>query len=129
MVPRRVPTCASARPVLFPDPASKSGLRPAFFCSGRRSLFPRQPSACRGSLNAADAVPRPGRGDSAAGGGAPSDLDMMEIDPKTAAVWSRAEPSALELGLELVDIELRREGHGNVLRLLIDKAPGGVSLD
>jgi ribosome maturation factor RimP len=54
---------------------------------------------------------------------------MMEIDPKTAAVWSLAEPIALELGLELVDIELRREGHGNVLRLLIDKAPGGVSLD
>jgi ribosome maturation factor RimP len=52
----------------------------------------------------------------------------MDIDPKTATVWTIAEPIALELGLELVDIELRREGRGNVLRLLIDKA-GGVSLD
>ncbi len=52
----------------------------------------------------------------------------MDIDPKTAPVWAIVEPIALELGLELVDIELRREGRGNVLRLLIDKA-GGVSLD
>src|SRR6188508_3828094 len=70
----------------------------------------------------------PGRGDSAAGSGTPSDLDNMDIDPKTAPVWAIAEPIALELGLELVDIELRREGRGNVLRLLIDKT-GGVSLD
>lgn len=53
----------------------------------------------------------------------------MEIDPKTAAVWAITEPIALELGLELVDVELRREGRGTVLRLLIDKAGGGVSLD
>lgn len=53
----------------------------------------------------------------------------MEIDPKTATVWAITEPIALELGLELVDVELRREGRGHVLRLLIDKAGGGVSLD
>jgi len=53
----------------------------------------------------------------------------MEIDPKTAAVWAIAEPIALDLGLELVDIELHREGRGNVLRLLIDRSGGGVSLD
>ncbi|MEB2285495.1 MAG: ribosome maturation factor RimP [Myxococcales bacterium] len=53
----------------------------------------------------------------------------MEIDPKTAAVWAIAEPIALDLGLELVDIELRREGRGTVLRLLIDRRGGGVSLD
>lgn len=53
----------------------------------------------------------------------------MEIDPKTAAVWAIAEPIALDLGLELVDIELRREGRGSVLRLLIDRVGGGVSLD
>jgi len=52
----------------------------------------------------------------------------METDPKTRAVWEIAEPIALEAGLELVDVEHRREGHGTVLRLLIDK-PGGVSLD
>ena len=34
----------------------------------------------------------PGRGDSAAGSGTPSDLDNMDIDPKTAAVWAIAEP-------------------------------------
>ena len=53
----------------------------------------------------------------------------MQIDPKTAAVWPIVEPIALELGLELVDVELRREGRGSVLRILIDKAGGGVSLD
>jgi len=51
----------------------------------------------------------------------------MDIDPKTAAVWAIAEPIALELGLELVDIELRREGRGTVLRLLIDKAAAGYA--
>lgn len=71
----------------------------------------------------------PGRGDSAAGSGTPSDLDSMHIDPKTAPVWAIAEPIALELGLELVDIEFHREGRGNVLRLLIDKTGGRVSLD
>ena len=53
----------------------------------------------------------------------------MEIDPKTAAVWAIAEPIALELGLDLVDVELHREGRGNVLRLLVDKVGGGISLD
>jgi len=53
----------------------------------------------------------------------------MDIDPKTAGVWAIAEPIALQLGLELVDVELRREGRGSVLRVLIDRAGGGVSLD
>ncbi|MCC6767191.1 MAG: ribosome maturation factor RimP [Deltaproteobacteria bacterium] len=53
----------------------------------------------------------------------------MEIDPKIAAVWAIAEPIVLDLGLELVDVELRREGCGHVLRLLIDELGGGVSLD
>jgi ribosome maturation factor RimP len=61
----------------------------------------------------------------------------VDIDPKTAAVWEIAEPIALELGLELVDIEYRREGRGSVLRLLIDRAHAvdaadaarGVTLD
>ncbi|MCC6850482.1 MAG: ribosome maturation factor RimP [Deltaproteobacteria bacterium] len=44
-------------------------------------------------------------------------------------MWGLAEPIALDLGLEIVDIELRREGRGNVLRLLVDRAGGGVSLD
>ena len=53
----------------------------------------------------------------------------MNIDPKTARVWEIAEPVVLELGLELVDIEHRREGRGAVLRLLIDKAGAGVTLE
>lgn len=52
----------------------------------------------------------------------------MDIDPKVAHVWELAEPIALEAGLEIVDIEHRREGRGTVLRFLMDK-PGGVLLD
>lgn len=68
----------------------------------------------------------------------PNDETNVDIDPKTAAVWQIAEPIALELGLELVDIEYHREGRGSVLRLLIDRAGGpagkpdakrGVTLD
>jgi len=54
--------------------------------------------------------------------------DEVETDQKSARVWEIVEPIALDAGLELVDVEHRREGHGAVLRLLIDK-PGGVSLD
>ena len=52
----------------------------------------------------------------------------MDIDPKLAPVWRLVEPIALEAGLEVVDIEYRREGRGPVLRLLLDR-PGGISLD
>jgi ribosome maturation factor RimP len=52
----------------------------------------------------------------------------VDINPKVAPVWRLAEPIALEAGLELVDIEYRREGRGAVLRLLLDR-PGGVSID
>lgn len=58
----------------------------------------------------------------------------MHVDPKLARVWELAEPIALEAGLEVVDIEHRREGRGTVLRLLIDQrggdaATGRVSLE
>jgi len=52
----------------------------------------------------------------------------METDPKTTRAWEIVEPIALEAGLELVDVEHRREGRGTVLRLLIDK-PGGISVE
>ena len=52
----------------------------------------------------------------------------VETDPKTMRVWQIIEPVALDAGLELVDVEHRREGRGTVLRLLMDK-PGGVSLE
>jgi ribosome maturation factor RimP len=54
----------------------------------------------------------------------------LEVDPKMAAVWGIVEPIALELGLEVIDVEHRREGRGAILRLLVDRAGGGgVTLD
>jgi ribosome maturation factor RimP len=49
----------------------------------------------------------------------------MEIRNK---VITLVEPVLAEQGLELVDVEHRREGHGQVLRLLVDRQ-GGVDLD
>jgi ribosome maturation factor RimP len=48
--------------------------------------------------------------------------------PTVDAVHGLAEPIAVDQGLELVEVEFRREAGGWVLRLFIDK-PGGVSLD
>lgn len=52
--------------------------------------------------------------------------------PHAAEISARfqalAEPILTDLGLELVDAEFRRETHGWVLRLYMDK-PGGVTLD
>lgn len=45
-----------------------------------------------------------------------------------ALVAPVAEELAARLGLEVVDVEYRREGGGWVLRVFIDK-PGGVTLD
>ncbi|HUI28433.1 MAG TPA: ribosome maturation factor RimP [Candidatus Kryptonia bacterium] len=53
-------------------------------------------------------------------------------------VWALAEPLAQQEGLEIVDTEFRREGHGTVLRVFVDRAGGtppdpghggGVTLD
>ena len=38
-------------------------------------------------------------------------------------------PVLKDMGLELVDIEYRREGQGWVLRIFIDREEGGVTLD
>ena len=43
-------------------------------------------------------------------------------------ITSVAQPLLDSLGLELVDLEFRKEGHGMVLRLFIDK-PDGILLD
>ncbi len=52
--------------------------------------------------------------------------------PHAAEIAARfralAEPILGDLGLELVDAEFRREAHGWVLRLYMDR-PGGVTLD
>lgn len=43
-------------------------------------------------------------------------------------VWEVAEPLAVDEGLEIVDVEYRREPRGMILRLFVDRE-GGVSLD
>ena len=43
-------------------------------------------------------------------------------------VWELAEPLVAREGMEIVDIDYRREGRGTVLRLYLDRE-GGVSLD
>jgi ribosome maturation factor RimP len=47
----------------------------------------------------------------------------------TQRVWELMEPLALSEGLELVDVQYRPEGGRTVLRLLIDRPAGGVTLD
>jgi ribosome maturation factor RimP len=47
----------------------------------------------------------------------------------TQRVWELVEPLALSEGLELVDVQYRPEGGRTVLRLLIDRPAGGVTLD
>ena len=45
-------------------------------------------------------------------------------------IWAQVEPVAAEDGLEVVDIELHREGRGNTLRVYLDQAGGGrIDLD
>jgi ribosome maturation factor RimP len=52
----------------------------------------------------------------------------MSTEKVLAAIEQYAEPLLREMGLELVEIQFRREGHGWVLRLFIDREQG-VSLD
>ncbi len=55
-----------------------------------------------------------------------------DSSPQAAEIPGRvrvlAAPILAERGLELVDVEFRREAHGWVLRLYMDR-PGGVTLD
>jgi ribosome maturation factor RimP len=44
-------------------------------------------------------------------------------------VWRIAEPLVTEYGMEIVDIDYRREGRGNVLRFYLDRREGGVTID
>jgi ribosome maturation factor RimP len=43
-------------------------------------------------------------------------------------VWKIAEPVVTNEGMEMVDVEFRRESHGTILRLYLDRE-GGASLD
>ena len=53
----------------------------------------------------------------------------MDRSAVTQRVWELAEPLALAGGLELVDVQYRPEGGRVVLRLLLDRPEGGVTLD
>ena len=53
----------------------------------------------------------------------------MDRSAVTQRVWELAEPLALAAGLELVDVQYRPEGGRIVLRLLLDRPEGGVTLD
>ena len=53
----------------------------------------------------------------------------MDRTAVTQRVWELAEPLALARGLELVDVKFRPEGGRVVLRLLIDRPDGAVTLD
>ncbi|HSP98780.1 MAG TPA: ribosome maturation factor RimP [Candidatus Dormibacteraeota bacterium] len=44
-------------------------------------------------------------------------------------VWRAVDPLVANEGMEIVDIDYRREGRGNVLRFYLDRAEGGVSID
>jgi ribosome maturation factor RimP len=44
-------------------------------------------------------------------------------------VWGLAEPVVVTAGLELVDVQYRPEGGRVILRLLIDRPDGGVTID
>src|SRR5204863_825908 len=53
----------------------------------------------------------------------------MDRPAVTQRVWEVAEPLALAGGLELVDVQYRPEAGRVVLRFLLDRPEGGVTLD
>jgi ribosome maturation factor RimP len=57
------------------------------------------------------------------------ELMSMDRSAVTRRVWELTEPLVLGLGLELVDVQLRPEGGRLVLRALIDRPEGGITLD
>ena len=53
----------------------------------------------------------------------------MDRAAVTQRVWELAEPLALSVGLELVEVQYRPEAGRLVLRLLIDRPEGSVTLE
>ncbi len=49
-------------------------------------------------------------------------------DPRIASLEAYAQPLLADMGMELVEIQFRREGQGWVLRFFIDKE-GGITVD
>ncbi len=54
---------------------------------------------------------------------------LMDRDPRVERIEQLIEPVLENEGLELVDIELKREAVGLVLRIYLDTKEGGISLD
>jgi ribosome maturation factor RimP len=53
----------------------------------------------------------------------------MDRSAVVHAVWALAEPLLVAAGLELVDVRFQPEGGRVVLRLLIDRPGGGITID
>jgi ribosome maturation factor RimP len=53
----------------------------------------------------------------------------MDRSAVTQRVWELSEPLALTRGLEVVDVQYRPEGGRQILRLLVDRPDGGVTLE
>jgi ribosome maturation factor RimP len=53
----------------------------------------------------------------------------MDRSAVTQRIWELAEPVALAAGLELVDVQYRSESGRMILRLLLDRPEGGVTLE
>jgi len=53
----------------------------------------------------------------------------VKRDPRVERIKDLIDPVIDREGLELVDIELKREAIGLVLRILVDTKEGGISLD
>lgn len=54
---------------------------------------------------------------------------LMTRDPRTETIKQLIEPIADKEGLELVDVELKREAVGLVLRILLDAKEGAIGVD
>ena len=53
----------------------------------------------------------------------------MDRSAVTQRIWELAEPVVLAAGLELVDVQYRPEAGRMILRLLLDRPEGGVTLE
>jgi ribosome maturation factor RimP len=57
-----------------------------------------------------------------------TDVGMKHKDPLVTEISALVEPVVTELGYELVEVQFRREQHGQVLRVVIFR-PAGVNID
>ena len=92
----------------------ESGLCPLFLLPFLKSCLHPEKESERFFLPNINEKGRKGSGDTA--------------DQLIMAIQGFAEPLLADMGMELVEVQFRREGHGWVLRLFIDKE-GGVAID